>query len=411
MTLLDDDTITEDIQCRGHTNTRRHERLPSYVYHKNKDPRPAPIIACHKSDSTFSDASLLAEKAKKYPHISLTYPSTMSTVMDPEEKPSQKQVQANDGWIAIFMTGVKPLTAPGWPVVFTYIMATLLFVAFSGELLMNKDVSGEFIELDPFNVMIGPSLQILVQSGARFTPCMRNTTDMPPLERYVCLNTTSAGGLSLLDMAVIDLADPHSPRDTCSLEDICGVDGFYNASVPDQSFRFLTALFVHSGLLHFIFNFIAHMILGVQLERILNPIKLAAVYLASGIFGNIFGANFASSTLPSMGCSGALFGLEACLFVDVGLNWQKSSQPFRHIIKLIVFTACSFVLGLIPGVDNFSHIGGFIAGLLLGIVFMPTPPLEKRSSCIIFWIVRIIALLTMAILFAVLTFQFYATTN
>ncbi|CAO3592480.1 unnamed protein product [Absidia cylindrospora] len=65
-----------------------------------------------------------------------------------------------------------------------------MFLILSGELLLSQQVSNEFMELDPFNIMLGPSIQILVQSGARFPPCMRPTEVMPPEERYVCLNTT-----------------------------------------------------------------------------------------------------------------------------------------------------------------------------------------------------------------------------
>ncbi|KAG0162919.1 hypothetical protein DFQ30_001018, partial [Apophysomyces sp. BC1015] len=108
----------------------------------------------------------------------------------------------------------------------------------------------------------------------------------------------------------------------------------------------------------------------------------------------------------SLGCSGALFGLIACLFIDLGLRWRLLNQPFRHFIKLTVFAALGFVLGLLPGVDNFSNIGGFIGGLLIGISMMPATHYTHRYS-VILWIMRVIAFILLVVLIVVLMENFY----
>lgn len=50
------------------------------------------------------------------------------------------------------------------------------------------------------------------------------------------------------------------------------------------------------------------------------------------------------------------------MFIDVLVNWKVIPNPTRELMKLLVSTIISLVLGLLPGLDNFAHIGGFIVG-------------------------------------------------
>ena len=58
-----------------------------------------------------------------------------------------------------------------------------------------------------------------------------------------------------------------------------------------------------------------------------------------------------------MGCSGALFGLIGYMFIDVIVNWKDIANPVRELVKLLIVTIISLVLGLLPGLDNFCHLG------------------------------------------------------
>ncbi|KAI9494844.1 hypothetical protein BDB00DRAFT_973935 [Zychaea mexicana] len=259
----------------------------------------------------------------------------------------------------------------------------------SGEFIMNRELSGEFFEFDPFNPMLGPSTQTMIQSGARYIPCMKNTTSL----------INPAFALSNRRVTV---------RSTCSLQDVCGMGGFLIDTIPDQGFRFITPLFVNSGLIQLGCNMIGHAVIGVRLERLINSLKLTLVFFVSGVFGNLFGANFGPITSQSTGCSSAILGMAACLFVDLILSWQQLIQPVRHLAKVIVLTALCFTLGLLPGADNYSDIGGFIAGLLLGIVVVPPLPRKSRRSMFCLWITRTIAFGTLLCLFIIMSRRFYA---
>ncbi|KAG0173013.1 hypothetical protein DFQ30_009138 [Apophysomyces sp. BC1015] len=158
---------------------------------------------------------------------------------------------------------------------------------------------------------------VLIELGARFPPCMRNVTTMPPTDRYVCMNGTINTDLGLLNPAV-DLTDPGG---TCSLADICGMGGFQN---PNQSFRFLTSLFLHTGIIQLLIHILIHLVLCVRIERAMNAIRFSGLYLSAGVFGNIFGANFASPTTHKVLSSRSILNndIEESTIFNMALSWK-----------------------------------------------------------------------------------------
>jgi membrane associated rhomboid family serine protease len=132
--------------------------------------------------------------------------------------------------------------------------------------------------------------------------------------------------------------------------------------------RLITALFVHFGLIHLLFNMWALAAFGALSERLLGITSFVFIYFVSGI-----AANLASITLrPSIdtaGASGAIFGILGAL---LAVYWRnKRTLPFTVVRSegTAVFVFASFALlggFLYEGVDNAAHFGGLITGLLLG---------------------------------------------
>ncbi|KAG0462290.1 hypothetical protein HPP92_020766 [Vanilla planifolia] len=54
-------------------------------------------------------------------------------------------------------------------------------------------------------------------------------------------------------------------------------------------------------------------------------------------------------------------------------NWTIYSNKFASLLTLLVVIAINLALGILPHVDNFAHIGGFISGVLLGFLFLIRP--------------------------------------
>ncbi|KAI8887106.1 hypothetical protein K501DRAFT_176093 [Backusella circina FSU 941] len=215
---------------------------------------------------------------------------------------------------------------------------------FSGEILQSQLSTGEFFELNPFNFMLGPSVEIMIQTGARFTPCMRDTNDMPPGENFVCLSTLVKSDLALLDI----ITEPELDNVSCSLQSLCGMTGFHQQERPDQTFRFITPLVVHTGIFHLAVNCWYLYMLGTRLERVIGSLSYSVLFLGTGIFGHAFGSIFAHTTTPFLGCSSALFGMIGYLFIDLMYHWKTLEHASLYLVKLLVLTAFSFILGILP---------------------------------------------------------------
>ena len=122
--------------------------------------------------------------------------------------------------------------------------------------------------------------------------------------------------------------------------------------------RLLTAAFLHYGPVHLGLNMLVLWFIGPALEEYLRHGRYALLYLVSGLAGSA-GALIVSSGAPTVGASGAIFGIMgAALF----LEWRKIYVFGGQALGLVVFNlAISFV---IPGISIGGHIGGLIGGAL-----------------------------------------------
>ncbi|KAJ3552255.1 hypothetical protein NM688_g4246 [Phlebia brevispora] len=238
------------------------------------------------------------------------------------------------------------------------------------------------------NPMLGPSQSALIHAGARFPPCMKTVQGLTPSTSFACLN---------------DTANP--PDRLCPLEDVCGLGGFHNKE-PNQWFRFITPVFLHAGIIHILLNMLAQCTASAEVEREMGSGGFLILYLAAGIFGNVLGGNFALVASPSVGASGAIFGTVAVAWIDLFAHWKYQYRPVRKLLWMIVEFVIGIAVGYIPYVDNFAHIGGFLMGLLVGMVFYPIISTTKRHKVIV-WTCRIAAIPLAVVLYVVLLRNFY----
>ncbi|KAF9919970.1 hypothetical protein FBU30_010300 [Linnemannia zychae] len=272
-----------------------------------------------------------------------------------------------------------------WRPWFVWIISAVQIGVLIFEIVKGYQRTGRIIETQPFNPMIGPGTGTIIAVGARFVPCMRS---------------------SYLDGQ--NLQCPDNPSAICTISDICGFTPISSTGkAPNQWFRFITPVFLHGGVIHLLFNLLFQMRTGADLERDMGWWRFAIIYMTSGIAGFIFGGNFAPLLSPSMGASGALFGLIGCLVLDLVQNWKLVVRPCWELSKLSLMILVSFAFGLLPFLDNFAHIGGFIAGILTGLVFMPVVYFSKRDKYIKLGL-RVIALPLIIMLIVLGLTNFYS---
>jgi len=142
------------------------------------------------------------------------------------------------------------------------------------------------------------------------------------------------------------------------------------AIVLGQWWRLLTAVFLHADLLHLGMNTYALIAFGPQVEQIYGRWRFLLSYLTAGLTGSAF--SFLLNPYPSVGASGAIFGLIGMLGAYF-YRYRHQLRSGRAALGNILFIlAYNLFYGLAnPRVDNWGHIGGLLAGLTLGWFLAP----------------------------------------
>ncbi|ORX63804.1 rhomboid-domain-containing protein [Anaeromyces robustus] len=261
---------------------------------------------------------------------------------------------------------------------FIITISIIQIIVFLISFYINYKSTGKVISDLKDNFMIGPSDSVLIKMGARYPLCMKKNKNSTT-NYYEC--PIGIQGTIPIEQITLD----NSPNGTllknpfyCSTSDICGF-GLKDNKNPNQWFRFFFPIFIHKGILHIVINLVFQIRCGMSLEKVYNFWRIMIIYFASGIFGFIFEAG-SLEKIPVIGCSGALYGLIACVLLDLIKNWKVIVNPVKDLIILIITIIISLGFGILPFIDNFSHIGGFIMGILVSIIILPSNKSSGQSQ-------------------------------
>ena len=143
---------------------------------------------------------------------------------------------------------------------------------------------------------------------------------------------------------------------------------------PIQSWRLLAAMFVHIGLQHFVLNMVTLYFLGRIAEDLFGSKAFLALYLLSGLMGNIFVLVFSPEAVAA-GASTALFGIFGAIaslrFIARSPYIQYLSQSYTSLILV------NILFSFMPGISLAGHLGGLVGGGILAFVF---PVYGERDS-------------------------------
>jgi membrane associated rhomboid family serine protease len=151
-------------------------------------------------------------------------------------------------------------------------------------------------------------------------------------------------------------------------------DGSWMGVAAGEWWQPLTSMFAHVEILHIGFNMLALWILGPQLEAVLGRARFTALYLLSGLVGSAAVYWLSAETTPTLGASGAIFGLMGALLV---VALKVGSDVNQQLVRIVNNIAITLFAG-----DNISwqgHLGGFVGGLVLGYVLVHAPR-ERRTT-------------------------------
>uniref|UniRef100_A0A8C6NQ21 Inactive rhomboid protein n=1 Tax=Nothobranchius furzeri TaxID=105023 RepID=A0A8C6NQ21_NOTFU len=228
-----------------------------------------------------------------------------------------------------------------------------------------------------------------------------NHTNLPHIDctitgRPCCIGTKGRCEITSREYCDFMKGYFHEEATLCSqvhcMDDVCGLLPFLNPLIPDQFYRLWLSLFLHAGILHCLVSVAFQMTILRDLEKLAGWLRISIIYILSGITGNLASAIF----LPyraEVGPAGSQFGILACLFVELFQSWQILAQPWRAFTKLLCVVLFLFAFGLLPWIDNFAHICGFISGFFLSFAFLPYVSFgrmdlyRKRCQIIVFLLV------------------------
>ena len=172
----------------------------------------------------------------------------------------------------------------------------------------------------------------------------------------------------LFEISFGDLNDPEVLHRVGALEP-------YAVVVQGEYWRLFTALFLHGGFTHLLFNIFALYILGPPLERSIGTIRFAVCYLMSGLASS---AGVVALTVLGFVQVSQLVGASGCIMGIVGA-WAGFLVRHRHApqakqrlgnVVMIIVIQVAFDLST-PQVSMAAHLCGLIAGFFLGLVIAP----------------------------------------
>jgi rhomboid protease GluP len=145
-----------------------------------------------------------------------------------------------------------------------------------------------------------------------------------------------------------------------------------------EVYRLVTSAFFHNDIFHIFLNMYSLFALFPTVIAILKGvvplqyvlITFLGLYFVSAITAGLVSAGRKDQMVPSLGASGAIFGLLGFLLSIGLLTLQNGGGDLVRSIALVLII--NFGVGLMPGfnIDNRGHLGGLIGGVLFGILLM-----------------------------------------
>jgi membrane associated rhomboid family serine protease len=139
-----------------------------------------------------------------------------------------------------------------------------------------------------------------------------------------------------------------------------------------QWYRLVSPMFLHASASHLLVNAFSLYSMGPSVESWFGRGRFLALYLFSGVSGNLL--SFLCTPTPSVGASGAIFGLVGATAVLLARHRRiLGPRSGKGLNSLAYITLVNFGMGMSPGtrIDNFGHLGGLLGGVIFAYLAGP----------------------------------------
>ena len=146
--------------------------------------------------------------------------------------------------------------------------------------------------------------------------------------------------------------------------------------------RIIFSMFLHADIRHLLNNMLLLVGLGMMLEKEAGHVHFLLLYLLSGLGGQALSLFYKLSHdqwyTASIGASGAVFGLVGVLLaMSLCLAGRLQNVTWKRIVFMVAYSVYSGVQA--ADIDNAAHIGGFLTGLLLGLLLCVRIRLQDKK--------------------------------
>ena len=147
-------------------------------------------------------------------------------------------------------------------------------------------------------------------------------------------------------------------------------------------YRLFTAMFLHIGVQHLLYNMLALFAAGQYIEQYFGKVRYIILYLLSGIAGNVLSLiielRFSHIFAVSAGASGAISGLFGAMVILALDPKMRKTFPLPRVLFGLLFL-------LLPGNDSdniniIAHLGGMICGFIIALVYYKTSSFSIDES-------------------------------
>ena len=151
-----------------------------------------------------------------------------------------------------------------------------------------------------------------------------------------------------------------------------------------QWWRAFTAILLHADVGHLLANTtIGFLLLGLAMARFGAGLALLAAYLA-GAAGNVVGLMLHAKPYIGLGASGMVMGALGLIIISPYLRRSVHPRALKQLTQAIISGVLLFLLlGVDPASDVIAHLGGFVAGVLLGALLAAIPQRILQNSALI----------------------------
>lgn len=129
-----------------------------------------------------------------------------------------------------------------------------------------------------------------------------------------------------------------------------------------EYWRLLSAMFLHADLMHLMFNCVALLSIGPEIEMIFGKKKFLTIYFLSGLIASV--GSFLFSNNISVGASGAIFGLIGANIFLFTYDREKYKAIYGN--QILVLLVINIIYGIMnEKIDDVAHLAGFVGGFVV----------------------------------------------